>query len=350
MGNPRELLERVRFCREKMKMNQRADLLSVSWLAAFVLLALMGCGTDILSNNSNITISIAVGVDEPVEGGLLVQTKSLGKTHLSKPLLSAIYGEDTEINFFDITFSDLSPKPFLYIPARLFLNRDRVSGMAPEEIIEKLNSAELLPGNLIYLIVDSSKNRIIHQLTTTREKDSTVFVHSELGEDGWGMTGSKFEVRQILKENDPDGTAMKTTSDSNKEVYWVSPPQFIISKKTTSSGIPWRCQLTNDLESAAGAKVSPSDQPGKRLTQEELNDWNGEPVILTGLDSEGMNQTTKALFWSSLPGLQIKIDTPAKLNEIKSDFRQFRQGWSRHWNWHTIDYSESGVSSHGGTL
>ena len=332
-------------------------------LTVCVLSALIGCSLNSMASTSELTISIAIEVDEPVADGLSVQTPGLGQVHLDKAIFSATY-VDTDLDMFDVTFSQVSTEPFLYIPARLFLNREGVSGMDSAEILEKLSSPELSPGKSIFLIADTGDKRVIHKLTTTWEDDPGVFVQSALGEADHGLNQHEVEVRQILNENDPGGVEMKTTFGNVEETYWVSPPQFTIHQGTFCTGIPWRFHVGSFAERLSGTDGEAS---ASVISQEELKSWNGKPVIVTGTsqsktlggnskakplqDEKGDKEpveVAKALFWASLPGLHLKIDTPTLLEEIKADLRSL--GFRFYFQWYSVDFEERGASVGGGTL
>ena len=329
-----------------------SSLISSTLLTAFALLVMTGCNSESAHTSSQVTISVALEVDEPVEDGLSVQTARLGKIHLGKPLLSATYKNNAHIHLFDITLTEsLLPEPFLFIPARLFLNQADVLGMESTEILEKLSSAELSPGQKIYLIADSSKNRIVHQLTTTWQSDYSVFVQSELGKNDWdspGFEGLTVEVRKILNENDPAVTEVKITAGNSNEVYWVSPPMFMVTQHNRISGIPWRSMPSSGLKPASTARGQQDDRSELMVSKEALQDLNGKHVVLTTTDSAGRPLATKALFWSSLPGLHLKLDTPTRLEEIKRDSRSL--GYRYNIDWHSATFSERGSASSGGTL
>ncbi|NCF56116.1 MAG: hypothetical protein GWP41_07610 [Planctomycetia bacterium] len=334
-----------------MRWIQRQHKLWTALVVAALLFLLTGCEPTFQQRSPKITLSFSIQADQPVENGRTVQTEKLGTVHLNPPLL-LVEHEGVQTQLFDVKFSALKKDPFLYIPTRLLLSRPGVRGISNRTLlIDKIQSEELSPGRQIYMVIESRNYRFVHQLTVVYEDDPSVFIQSELRNYKINNYGGNFEVRQILEAGDPQATRIEVAKKSTKMYYWVSEPMFSVQKQTWSDGLPWRFSVKTAPDSGAVGKPDSKKWKDIVLSKEMSQSLDGKYVMLTrteGRNNEylGVTEAARALFWSSLPGLHFKIESPIQLEEIKESFRSL----DTRVQWHSVDFGESGMSSSGGIL
>lgn len=345
---------------------------------------LSGC---VASSVSPITqpykISVSKKADQSVPGGMTVNTESLGEVHLEKPLLAAEFDgrlfysdsargpKDAQAQFMDISFKNLASERVINLSPMLFLQREGVSGMEENEILEALRSESFHFGSSVFLVVESEKHRAVFQLNTTwLDHPDYIYLQTDLKGIEWDFYAKMFEVHRLKKKGDPDSTEYPrgsidrdVTSSEVKgsgDPLFAGEPLFTVINTGKMKGVPYRFKIIREdkdliemgftaenLQRLSDRHVWKSENK-TCPPDEDLRSMHGEHVVLTWKESNDSNTySTKAIFWSRVPGLQFELDQPWRLGEIRRGLQNLK---INDLYWHSLDYHEGGVTLRGGAL
>jgi len=282
---------------------------------------MVGCAP----SESSAKLIVAAEVQNPVTGGVTINTAVLGEVHLGAPLLEANYVGEEEIYISDITFKDSDDSPFLQLSPQMFLQfalrSEKSKGMSAEDFLEQIGSDSLQPGNTVYLVAETEEGRIAHRFRIgyRDDPDAVFLLYSWQGQPEQNERNrNQFEIRTLLEPTDDSSKGVKIWNRmESSDVLHVGDPLFPTERIQSFNDGCLRMKERSYLITRRARQGIP---PNPIYSDK----WLVQTVVATWKTDNGEMVGEKSYLWPSAPGLHLELEAQDRIRVIRNSFKSLK--------------------------